>query len=97
MDPQRTKFFSWRLRLILLLGVVGAFGVFGFARYVEQIDDTFGAVPASWGFKEQSRNVQHFFAKGNDMPRIASSTPANPLSGVQVPPAQVETAIFALG
>jgi hypothetical protein len=97
MDRQRTGFFNWRLKLILLLGVIGAFGVFGFARYVGQIDDTFGASPASWGFKEQSRSVQHFFAKGNAMPRIAGTTPAGSAAGTQTPPVQVEAAIFALG
>ena len=85
-----------RLVLILMAGTLGVLAVFAFGRYVEQIDDTFGAIPASWGFKTQSREVQEFFKKGQNMTTHSGSTSAGQMVA-QRGPAATETAIFALG
>ena len=85
-----------RLLLILAVGCLGAVLVFALGRYVEQIDDTFGAIPASWGFKTQSREVQEFFRKGQNMTARSGSTSAGQVVAERGP-AATETAIFALG
>ena len=85
-----------RLLLILAIGCLGAVGVFAFSRYAEQIDDTFGAIPVSWGFKAQSREVQDFFKKGQEM-TAASGNITSDLPVAVSDPAHTETAIFALG
>jgi len=85
-----------RLLLILAAGCLGALVVFAFGRYVEQIDDTYGAIPVSWGFKAQSREVQGFFKKGQEM-TMPSGNITSALPVAMREPATTETAIFALG
>jgi len=85
-----------RLLLILAVGCLGAVGVFAFGRYVEQIDDSFGTIPVSWGFKAQSREVQDFFKKGQEM-KAPTGNITSALPVAVSDPAHTETAIFALG
>lgn len=85
-----------RLLLILAAGCLGAVVVFAFGRYVEQIDDTYGASPVSWGFKAQSREVQVFFKRGQEMTAPSGNiTSALPVTMRE--PVATESAIFALG
>lgn len=95
---QRSKFMSWRLKLILLLGCLGGVSVALFSIYVKSIPDLpQGPTPLSWTFKSTSAHVTKTFTKGNS--DIESSTLKNP----EVPaidkalPDETKLALFALG
>jgi len=89
---------SWRLKLILLLGVVGGLGVTLFGMYVESISDLpLGPTPLSWTFKSSSAHVTEMFSKENSSENVrAMKNPEIP-SIDKVVPDSTELALFALG
>jgi hypothetical protein len=95
---QKSKFMSWRLKLILLLGCLGGLGVALFALYVKSISDLpLGPTPLSWGFKSSSAHVAEMFSKEiSKMEPSALETPEVPAIDKTVPD-ETELALFALG
>jgi hypothetical protein len=95
---KRTKFLSWRLKLILLIGCLGGLGVALFSIYVKSVSDLpQGPTPLSWTFKSTSAHVTKSFSKGN------SEIESSPLKNPEVPatdkdfPDETKLALFALG
>ena len=90
------KWFSWRLKLILLLGCLGGLGVSLFGQYVASIPDTpLGPTPLSWKFKSNSARVATTFEVGSEMQKTSSAIP--PPKVDQAVPEETEFALFALG
>lgn len=97
MRDRYKQFFSWRLKLILIVGAVASLGLFGFSKYVEQIDDTFGALPMPLGIKARGINVDRYF-QGKSV--MSNSSEIQTVAGQSInrqPPLHMETAIFAYG
>ena len=94
----KTAFISWRLKLILILGCLGGFGVALFSIYVESISDLpLGPTPLSWTFKSSSAHVVEMFSKGgSDMKPSILKDPEIP-SIDKVYLGETEIALFALG
>ena len=94
----KKRFFSWRLKLILLCGALLGAGVGLFAEYVARIDASpNGTTPMSWQFKARSRSVPEFF-KVEEKVGIISSSPIAALPAIdRAVPAETESALFALG
>jgi len=95
---QKSKFLSWRLKLILLLGCLGAVSVVLFGIYVKSISDLpLGPAPLFWTFKSSNNHIVETFSKGNSV--MESRT----LKNLEVPaidkafPDKTELALFALG
>lgn len=92
------KLFSWRLKLILVLGCLGGLGVALFGQYVDSISDLpVGPTPLSWKFKSNSAVVATTFAAGDSLMKHSGSEEAViPLIDQNLPE-ETETALFALG
>ena len=95
---QKGAFFSWRLKLILLLGCLGGLGVALFSVYVDSISDLpLGPTPLSWTFKSSSAHVTDLFSEGGaDMAPSISKAPEIPLID-KTSFGETEIALFALG
>ena len=88
--------FSWRLKLILLLGCLGGLGLVVSGQYVASIsDDPLGPTPLSWKFKPNSARVATAFEVGPDLQNNMSDM--LPPAIDQMLPEETEFALFALG
>lgn len=94
MNSQKRKIFSWRLKLILLLGAFAGLVLTLFGSYVRSLpDDPIGPIPITWGFKQQVGKVAAFF----NMEQLVNSVPGDPPSIDATVPEHTESALFALG
>ena len=95
---QKSKFMSWRLKLILLLGCLGGLSVALSGIYVKSISDLpLGPTPLSWTFKSSSAHVAETFSKGDsNMESSALKNPEVPATDKAFPD-ETEMALFALG
>ena len=92
------KFFSRRLKLILVLGCLGGLAVALFGRYVDSISDLpVGPTPLSWTFKASSAGVAATFADGTTgLNKDSGDVHALPELDLTAP-VETEFALFALG
>ena len=95
---ENRKYFSWRLKLILILGCLGGLAVILFGRYVDSISDLpLGPTPLSWTFKASSAGVAAKFPAENAVKKKSPSDgPRFPELDL-VSHAETEHALFALG
>jgi len=97
MKRNRT-YFSWQLKLILVLGCLGGLAATLFGRYVDSISDLpLGATPLSWTFKKNSANVSSTFSEENAVMQKKLSDGSILPEIDLVAPAETEYALFALG
>ena len=95
---KRSEFISWRLKLILFLGVLGGLSVTLFGMHVESISDLpLGPTPLSWTFKSSSARVTEMFSKGNSSEKVRTLKSPEIPSIDKVIPDSTELALFALG
>ncbi len=94
MNRQKRRFFSWRLKLILMLGAFAGLVLALFSDYVASLpEDPVGPIPLSWGFKQQAARTAAFFKMEH---LVNSSSGETPMIDTMVPE-HTEFALFALG
>jgi len=92
------QIFSWRLKLILLIGGMLGIAVAGFSFYVAKMDDSpNGTSPLSWGFKSKSQGVPEFFRVDENIPMKNTSAALSLPSIDRITTKETEFALFALG
>ena len=97
MKDNRT-FFSWRLKLILVLGCLGVLAVTLFGRHVDSISDLpLGPTPLSWTFKASSAGVATTFSAEKAVMKINLNDGSIIPELDRATPAVTEHALFALG
>jgi len=91
-------FFSWRLKMILVLGCLGGFAVTLFGWHVDSMSDLpLGPTPLSWTFKASSVSVAATFSGENAaMKKSLSDGSVLPELDL-VALVETEHALFALG
>ena len=98
MKKNQDNFFSWRLKLILVLGCLGGLVLGLFSLHVASMPDAqLGPTPPSWSFKSTSGRVAAAFEKGSVMQEQFQLTVLMTPAIDQAVPDETEFALFALG
>lgn len=98
MKVQKSKFLTWRIKLILVIGCFGSLALWLSGNYVETMEShSPNSIPLSWTFKSTAANIPKFFRTEQHVVSVGEQwAPSQPEMDQTAHPSS-RIALFALG